>query len=106
MTISEYQTLARRTQNKALKWHDAKEHALCGLAAEVGEIHALHQKAHQGHPLLLSNLQEELGDLMWFVGELCDVYGLDLEEICAQNIEKLRRRYPEGFDEQKSLHRG
>ena len=39
MTFGEYQAAARRTQNPALKFFEMREHALCGLAAEVGEVH-------------------------------------------------------------------
>lgn len=104
-TFSEYQALARRTQNIHLDAHQRLDHALFGLAAETGEIHAIFQKLHQGHALLLADLIGEMGDLMWFLSELADVYGLKLEDIAQANIDKLRTRYPGGFDEEHSVHR-
>jgi NTP pyrophosphatase (non-canonical NTP hydrolase) len=53
----------------------------------------------------MADLIGEMGDLLWFLAELADVHGLTLDEIAEANIDKLRRRYPEGFSEEDSLHR-
>ena len=50
-------------------------------------------------------MAEELGDVCWYVAEMASGLGLPLEEIMAQNIEKLRKRYPDGFDAERSVHR-
>ena len=105
MTFNEYQELARRTQNAELDMDEKRLHALHGLASEVGEIHGLFQKVYQGHPLSLDDLEKEIGDLLWFVAELCDVYHWSMGNVAAENIEKLRKRYPEGFDAERSVHR-
>lgn len=105
MTFADYQALARRTQNKELAKADKREHALMGLMSEVGEIASIYQKKHQGHPISTSEVALELGDLLWFVAELCDVLGYDIETVAKWNIEKLRKRYPEGFDAERSLNR-
>ena len=76
-----------------------------GLMSEVGEIASIYQKKHQGHSVVTSEVALELGDLLWFAAELCDVLGYDLETIAKWNIDKLRRRYPEGFDAERSLNR-
>ena len=103
--FKEYQQLARRTQNSELTPRERLEHALWGLSSEVGEICGIHQKTHQGHELNAVALRKEIGDTLWFIGELCDVYGFDMGAIAEENIAKLRRRYPEGFSANKSLHR-
>ena len=105
ISFDEYQRLARRTQNMNLSREERERHALHGLASEVGEIHALYQKAYQGHPFDEAHLLSELGDLLWFMCEMADVYHVTLSEIAWRNIEKLRDRYPDGFSEEKSLHR-
>lgn len=105
MTLNQYQKLAARTINENLT-HDQKlAHALHEIASEVGEIHGIYQKALQGHPFDFFELKKEIGDLMWGIGELCTVYGLTLEEVAAANIEKLAKRYPDGFSEERSIHR-
>ena len=105
MDFNEYQALARRTQNKRLTSDDRLRHALCGLPAEVGEVCGLFQKVYQGHPLITEKVADELSDVFWFIAELCDVLGLSLDEIARHNIDKLRKRYPEGFSEEASVHR-
>ena len=105
MTFKDYQEQARRTQNPSLTPREQLEHALWGLSAEVGEVCSLHQKTHQGHAMDGTVLRKEIGDCLWFIGELCDVYGFDMGFIAEQNIDKLRKRYPDGFDREHSLHR-
>ena len=105
MQINEYQALAGRTINRDLSAQEIIWHALFGLCAEVGEIHSLFQKRYQGHQLKRSDLRKEVGDCLWMLAELCTVHGWSLDDICAENIEKLKARYPDGFSEERSLHR-
>lgn len=105
MEINKYQALANRTINKELTNTQLEHHALHGIAGEVGEIHSLYQKIYQGHDFDIEHLKKEMGDLMWFVAELCTALDVSMEVICEMNIEKLMERYPEGFDTNRSLHR-
>lgn len=105
MTGNEYQELAKRTINGILTFGQAEMHALHGMASEVGELHAIYQKQYQGHKFDPEHAKKELGDLMWFIAEYCTVMGFELDKIMELNIEKLRARYPEGFDADHSLHR-
>lgn len=105
MSFKGYQNAARRTQNTALTPRELLEHALWGLSAEVGEICGIHQKKHQGHIINYPNLRKEIGDVCWFLAELCDVYKFDLGMIAEENIAKLRRRYPDGFSAERSIDR-
>ncbi len=94
-----------RTMNNSLKNSQKELHALHGLVAEVGEIHSIYQKKYQGHPMKLPDLVNEMGDLLWFLAELATVLGVSLDAIAAENIDKLRNRYPDGFDEERSVNR-
>ena len=105
MIFREYQDAARRTQNPELTPRERLEHASWGLASEVGEICGILQKQHQGHQVNIPNLRKEIGDVQWFLTELCDVYGFDLGMIAEENIAKLKRRYPAGFSAERSLNR-
>lgn len=105
MKMNEYQELASRTINKELLPYELEKHALHGMVGEIGEIHSIYQKQYQGHPILAGNLKKELGDLLWFIAEYCTAFGWDLEDIATLNIEKLKARYPQGFEAEKSLHR-
>lgn len=105
MNFAEYQELARRTQNPSLSLADRRMHALHGMSSEVGEIHGIYQKTFQGHMLEVEKVIDEMGDLMWFIAEMADVIGVSLEGIAKHNITKLRKRYPEGFNEDCSINR-
>ena len=105
MTGDKYQELASRTMNPKLLRFQTELHAVHGLAGEVGEIHSIYQKVYQGHDLDTEHLKKEIGDLLWFVAELCTVFGFNMGEIAQKNIDKLKKRYPDGFDEDRSINR-
>lgn len=105
MTLNEYQALAARTINRKLDRCQLRMHALHEMASEVGEIHGIYQKALQGHPVDRDTLKLEAGDLLWGLAEFASVMGWDLEDVAQANIDKLKRRYPDGFSAERSVHR-
>lgn len=106
MTIHEYQQLAMTTLNPELSEKDVLINGVMGLCGESGEaIDIVKKWLAQGHELDKEKLAKELGDICWYLAETATALGLSLEDIMAANIEKLRRRYPEGFDTQKSINR-
>jgi NTP pyrophosphatase (non-canonical NTP hydrolase) len=108
MKANDYQKLAARTIDKKLCVIDMEAHALHGIVSEAGELHGIYQKAYQGHGTRIEteeHRKKECGDLLWFIAEYCTANGWELEEIMQMNIDKLKARFPEGFSEEKSLHR-
>ncbi len=105
MTGNEYQVLAARTINEELMNWQQELHALHGMVGEIGEIHSIYQKAYQGHDASDEHLQKEVGDLLWFIAEYCTANDWNLEDIMQMNIDKLKARFPEGFEVDKSLNR-
>lgn len=105
MTGNEYQFLAARTINYNLTEDEKEMHALHGMVSEIGELHSLYQKKYQGHEMDPRHAVIEVGDLLWFIAEWCTCYGLSLEDVMQTNIDKLRARFPDGFDADRSLHR-
>ena len=103
MTFDEYQVLAQRTSPAN---HDRIVKGALGLAGEAGEC-ADYVKKHlfQGHNLDCAHLVEEIGDVLWYCAELAAGIDRSLDEIAEQNIAKLRKRYPDGFDPERSFHR-
>ena len=106
MTLNEYQELAQRTSNRAL---DKKGHlfnGVLGLAGEAGECADLMKKHYfQDGRLFVDDLENELGDVLWYVAETAAALGLTLEEVAVRNVEKLKKWYPTGFEAERSLHR-
>ena len=105
MNANEYQVLASRTMNRELSEEKELNHALFGMASEVGEILSIFQKEMQGHPIDPIHVRKECGDLLWFIAELHTHYGWDMEDTMAMNIKKLEERFPHGFEAERSLHR-
>ena len=106
MTVNEYQKLAMTTLNPALDQKDVLINGVMGLCGESGEaIDIVKKWLAQGHELDKEKLAKELGDIAWYLAETATALDLNLEDIFVANIEKLRRRYPEGFDSERSIHR-
>lgn len=106
MTINEYQKLAMTTLNPELSEKDVLINGVMGLCGESGEaIDIVKKWLAQGHDLDKEKLAKELGDICWYLAETATALGFDLEDIMAGNIAKLKKRYPQGFEARKSIHR-
>lgn len=105
MEMDAYQKLAARTINPRLNKEEVLRHSLFEMCGELGEVHSIYQKVYQGHQIKVADLQLEVGDLLWGIAEFCTVNGWSLSDIAEKNVEKLRKRYPEGFTEEKSVNR-
>lgn len=78
-------------------------HAIMGLAGEVGELSTQFLKwIYYGKPLDVVNLIEEGGDCLWFLAELFNALGADMSVVMEANIAKLRKRFPERWSIQQS----
>ena len=106
MTLDDYQRLAARTIGADRTHEQQLANAALGLAGEAGEV-ADAMKKHLFHdwPLDRDAMAKELGDCLWYVAAMATALGMRLDEIGADNIEKLRRRYPDGFSAERSLNR-
>jgi len=89
MELRDYQFLANRTA-KDLGFKDGLIHAALGLTGEAGEFADAQNRQH---------MIEELGDILWYVAYACEVLGEPLEIIARDNIEKLKKRYPEAYSD-------
>ena len=106
MTINEYQKLAMTTLNPKLDKKDVLINGVMGLCGESGEaIDIVKKHLAQGHELDREHLIKELGDVAWYLAETATALDVTLEEVFNQNIEKLKKRYPEGFEVEKSVGR-
>ena len=106
MNINEYQKLAMTTLNPDLSKRDVLINSVMGLCGESGEAIDIVKKwlAH-GHDLDKDHLAKELGDIAWYLAEAATALDMELEDILAANIEKLKKRYPEGFSAERSRTR-
>lgn len=104
MEINEFQKEALRTEKGiALTPRKRLENGLMGLCGEAGEcIDLLKKHLFQGHILDERHLALELGDVAWYLAVSADALGYDLESVLKMNVDKLRARYPNGFDPERS----
>ena len=106
LTANDYQKKAMATLNPALSKQDVLLNGVMGLCGEAGEcIDLVKKHLHQGHPLDSEKLAKELGDVAWYLAETAWALDLPLESILRGNLEKLKKRYPQGFDSEKSMNR-
>ncbi len=124
MTIKEYQALAMRTNDGKCTDRVAQYIAdaidepeirgmigellngALGLTGEAGEVADMVKKhIFHGHDLTPEDIIKELGDVCWYLALMCTAIGVSLEEVMSKNIEKLEKRYPEGFSESASINR-
>ncbi len=110
LTANDYQRAALRTVSEENRdkfdGHGPLLDAALGLGGEAGECLDIVKKAlFQGHELDREHLIEELGDVAWYLAFFCDVLHLTLEEVMKHNIDKLKARYPDGFDKARSVNR-
>lgn len=106
MNMNEYQELAARTLGRDRTHEQQLANAALGLTGEAGEVAEVIKK-HLFHatPLDEVALAKELGDCLWYIGAFATVLGLSLNDIAEGNIEKLKKRYPEGFSAERSRNR-
>jgi NTP pyrophosphatase (non-canonical NTP hydrolase) len=103
MRLNEYQELSARTANK--HDHELINYGL-GLTGEAGEVADLIKKSQfHGHVVEKDEVKKELGDVLWYLSQVARIAGVTLEEVAEANIDKLRRRYPEGFSQEASVNR-
>lgn len=75
-------------------------HSIIGLSTEGSELLDVVKKAmFYGKPVDITNLEEEMGDMLWYIATYCNATGNTFEKIAAQNSEKLKARFPEKFTE-------
>lgn len=95
--VNEYQKEALRSMRE-LPYDLACSNMCMGLAGETGEVVDMFKKhIYQGKVLDICDVIEEIGDVLWYVANLCNVNNITIEECMLNNAEKLRKRYPNGF---------
>ena len=98
MEMNEYQRLALRTMKKYDCKKDQEINGLLGLAGESGEVCDMLKKHYSvGKEIDKKDLIKELGDIMWYIAELCDAFDFTLEEVAQANIDKLAARHGSSF---------
>ena len=92
--------------NNDLSRNEQLVNMIIGIIGETGEVADLIKKhLYQGHNLNILKIQEEIGDIMFYIANLCSLLEIDLSEAITRNYNKLLKRYPDGFESSKSINR-
>ena len=106
MQVNEYQKAAMATLNPALDKKDVLINSVMGLCGESGEaIDIVKKWLMQGHELDREHLARELGDVAWYLAEAATALDVPLVAVFQGNLDKLRQRFPNGFDTGASVNR-
>lgn len=81
-------------------------HMVLGMQTEVAELSDVFKK-HLAYnkPIDWINVEEEVADTMWYIVNFCRINNIDLEKILQNNIDKLRKRFPDKFTEEAAINR-
>jgi NTP pyrophosphatase (non-canonical NTP hydrolase) len=103
MTFDQYQELTARTVNPE---SDCIECYALGLTGEAGETaDEIKKVVFHGHDLDKEKVKKELGDVLWYASRLAAKIGISFNDVAESNIKKLQKRYPNGFEKNKSIER-
>ncbi|MEA3429987.1 MAG: nucleoside triphosphate pyrophosphohydrolase family protein [Nanoarchaeota archaeon] len=68
-----------------------------GIAGEAGDVASCIKKTFVHDNDKREGIKENIGDTLWYAAMICNYFGWELEDIMKANLEKLKKRYPEGF---------
>ena len=107
MDIQEYHEKAMRTKADYESREEQLVCAVLGILGEGGELAEIVKKAcYQGHTLSIGKVADELGDILWYWHLAVDAMEyVSPSTVAKRNIEKLRNRYPNGFEAERSVNR-
>ena len=96
MELSEYQNAAVRTDQRPGSELEAVAIGLLGLAGEAGSVATEYKKQLRdgpAHRAFKIRVREELGDVLWYVADLCEKFGLNLDDVAVANLDKVKDRW-------------
>lgn len=90
-----YQDEARKTA--IYPQQSMRTYPLIGLVGEVGEFCNKYKKEIRDKAILdKEDAKKELGDILWYLSNLCTDFGIALDEVALLNLEKLNDRAQRG----------
>ena len=93
-----FQREARRSLRDDLPYEAMCSNMCMGLAGEIGEVIDIMKKhIYQGKELDITDVIEEVGDVLWYIANFCNVNNITMDECMESNIKKLRECFPNGF---------
>jgi len=103
--FTDYQKAAARTLKPNRPYEDNLADYALGLS-EAGELqNKLKKYLYHAHPMNKAEIKEEMGDVLWYLAAIATTLDIDLSDVATENIEKLKKRYPNGYSDKYSKER-
>lgn len=97
MNLSKYQQICQTTAKK----FDSKEKEILtwglGITGEAGDVASCIKKTFAHDNDQRAGIKENIGDTLWYVAMICNFFGWNMDGVLQENVEKLKKRYPNGF---------
>ena len=96
MNLKEYQELCAKT---AKKFETPEKEIFIwglGLTGEAGDIAGCIKKTYAHDNDQKAGIRENIGDTLWYAAMICNFFNWDMDDVLNENIEKLKKRYPDG----------
>ena len=104
--LKDYQELCKKT---AKKFESTEKEILTwglGITGEAGDVASCIKKTYAHDNDQRAGIRENLGDTMWYMAMICNFYGWNMDDVLKENIDKLKKRYPEGFKIENAKRNG
>lgn len=106
MTFQEYQKQALNFLNPEIKQEQLLNLVALGLNGEAGQVADYWKKVkYHNHKMDNDTIIKQLGDVLWYLAVSAQALGISFNDIAIKNIEKLKTRYPNGWDSNNSINR-
>ena len=106
MTFQEYQKQALNFLNPEVKQEQLLNLVALGLNGEAGQVADYWKKVkYHNHKMDNDTMIKQLGDVLWYLAIGARALGISFNDIAVKNIEKLKTRYPNGWDSNNSINR-
>ena len=106
MKFSEYQQASNKTRNREIGMDNELANYSLGLVCEAGEVGDILKKMlFHGHNLDRDGVIKEMGDVLWYMSNICNILNIKLSDVARINLDKLDKRYPNGFSCEDSMNR-
>ncbi len=97
MDFKEYQKNTKKTAIYPNNMEGGFYYPALGLAGEVGELlNKIKKIARDKKTPDLEDIKGEIGDVLWYLSQLSNEFGIDLEQVATENIKKLESRQKRG----------
>jgi len=103
MELKDYQEVCKKTSKK--DFNSKAEEIMTwglGISGEAGDVAGCIKKTFVHDKDVREGIRENLGDVLWYIGSICNFFDWSMQDILEENVAKLKQRFPEGFTKENA----